>query len=78
MERLGDRLGNYYSTWLASPLSCCLPRLQDQPTDDEAGLKEPKDLHERSRRDSPVPGMYIANEDIAASQLMEDGSVQVQ
>ena len=30
MERLGDRLGSYYSTWLASSFSCCMPRLQEQ------------------------------------------------
>ena len=31
MERWGERVMKVHSTWLANSVSCCFPRLQDQP-----------------------------------------------
>lgn len=58
MERLGDRLGNYYSTWLASSLSCCMPRLQEQ-SEERTELHFEPGVVERPTRQSPIPGMRL-------------------
>ena len=61
MERLGDRLGQYYSTWLASSISCCLPRLQEQPVDDDLSEFEPppEKTENQTKRQSPIPSRKL-------------------
>ena len=67
MERFGDRIGEYYSTWLAISISCCFPRSQERPqsyveeeVEEEMTLgRETTTVPIRAKtikRQSPIPG----------------------
>ena len=63
MERWGERMMKVHSTWLANSISCCFPRLQDQPVeekdvgyDEEPWTPSPTS----SKRNSPLPVSSMA------------------
>ena len=73
MERLGDRMGEYYSAWLATSISCCFPGSQDRPQSFNVEDREKRMTSEREitavplraatiKRQSPIPGMHVPSE----------------
>ena len=58
MERLNGAVMNVHSTWLASSISCCFPRLRDQPVEGTSKEHDEDLMTESatsSRRQSPIP-----------------------
>ena len=67
MEQLGDRMGEYYSRWLATSVACCFARPQDRPqayveeeVEEETGMGDQTaaiPVRAKSiKRQSPIPG----------------------
>ena len=69
MDRLGDRMGDYYSSWLATSISCCIARSREQPQstagegqDEEKTLTMDREIAAvparatTVKRQSPIPG----------------------